>query len=69
MSGRPLVWVAVALLVTALAEPAAAQVLYGSIVGTVADPTGALVPKATVSITNTATGASRETTSDEAGRY
>ena len=33
-----------------------AQVLYGSVVGTVADQTGAVVPGATVTITNVQTG-------------
>ncbi|MBI5086220.1 MAG: TonB-dependent receptor [Acidobacteria bacterium] len=46
-----------------------AQVLYGSIIGTVEDPTGAIVPKAKVILTNKATGAARETEGDEAGRY
>ena len=45
------------------------QVFYGSIVGTVEDPTGAVVPRANISITNKQTGLSRETTSDDAGRY
>lgn len=57
------------MLLAALAAPASAQVLYGSIVGTVTDQTDAVVPKATVTITNKATGLSRETTTDEAGRY
>ena len=52
-----------------LPEPAAAQVLYGSLVGAVEDQTGALVPKAAVAITNKATGLTRKTVSDEAGRY
>ena len=34
-----------------LAIPAAAQVLYGTIVGTVEDATGAVVPNAKVTIT------------------
>ena len=49
--------------------PAEAQVFYGSIVGTVLDQSGAVVPKGTVTITNTATGQSRETTTDQEGRY
>lgn len=49
--------------------PASAQVLYGSIVGTVGDPTGAVIPGATVKVTNTATGLSRETTTDAQGRF
>ncbi|MEK7404396.1 MAG: TonB-dependent receptor [Acidobacteriota bacterium] len=52
-----------------LAQPAAAQVLYGSVVGTVTDPTGAVVPNVSVSITNKATGLTRDTTADDAGRY
>ncbi len=51
------------------AMPASAQVLYGSIVGTVEDPTGAVVPGATITLTNPATGASREIKADEQGRY
>ncbi len=51
------------------AMPSNGQVLYGSIVGTVEDPTGAVVPKATVTVTNKATGLSRETTADEGGRF
>ncbi len=49
--------------------PAHAQVLYGSIVGTVTDQSGAVVPKASVSITNKATGEARQTVTDDAGRY
>jgi hypothetical protein len=49
--------------------PVAAQVLYGSLVGTIEDQSGATVPNAKLSITNTQTGFSRETTSDEGGRY
>ena len=37
--------------------------------GTVTDPSGAVVPSATVSATNTETGAMRETVADGAGRY
>src|SRR5947208_607726 len=48
---------------------ASAQVLYGSIVGTVTDQTGAVVPQTTVRVTNTSTGLFRETTSDSAGYY
>jgi hypothetical protein len=69
VSKRGCGWAVAALLIAALAHPAAGQVLYGSVVGTVSDPTGAFVPKATVSITNKATGATRETLTDEAGRY
>jgi len=52
-----------------LAQRAEAQVLYGSVVGTVVDPSNAVVPRAAIIITNKATGLSRETTADDAGRY
>jgi hypothetical protein len=48
---------------------ASAQVLYGSIVGTLTDETGAVVPKATVTVTNTSTGLSRDVNTDDAGYY
>ncbi len=56
-------------LLAAITPPAAAQVLYGTLVGTVTDPTGAVVQGATVSITNTSTNQIRETTTDDTGRY
>jgi hypothetical protein len=56
-------------LLTCFSSEAAAQVLYGSVVGTVTDQSNGVVEGATVTITNTATGATREATSDEAGRY
>ncbi len=40
-----------------------------SITGTVSDPSGAVVPNATITITNAATGAVRTTVSDSQGRY
>ena len=46
-----------------------AQVLYGSVVGTVTDQTGAVVPKASLAITNVNTGQTREGTTDDAGYY
>jgi hypothetical protein len=59
-----LVW----LLVVAV-HPAHAQVLYGSVVGTVTDQSQALIPGATVTLTSRDTGTSREATSDQGGRY
>ncbi|MCL4782072.1 MAG: carboxypeptidase regulatory-like domain-containing protein [Bryobacterales bacterium] len=46
-----------------------AQVLYGSVVGTVVDPSNAVVPGAEISITSKTTGATRETRTDTGGRY
>ncbi|HEY1496084.1 MAG TPA: carboxypeptidase-like regulatory domain-containing protein, partial [Candidatus Solibacter sp.] len=40
-----------------------------SLSGTVSDPTGAVIPKATVTVTHTQTGAKRSDTSDAQGRY
>ncbi len=48
---------------------ASAQVLYGSIVGTVTDQTNAVVPKAVVTARNASTGLSLQATADEAGYY
>ena len=48
---------------------ASAQVLYGSIVGTLTDATGAVIPRATVTVTNTSTGLSRQASPDTAGYY
>jgi outer membrane receptor protein involved in Fe transport len=55
--------------VVLLSHPSHAQVFYGSVVGTVQDPSGAAVPRADVTITNTATGQSRRTETNELGRY
>jgi Carboxypeptidase regulatory-like domain/TonB dependent receptor len=45
------------------------QVLYGSIVGTITDQTGAVVPQADVKAINPQTGEIREVRADAAGRY
>jgi len=61
---------AIALMVMGHAtRPASAQVLYGSIVGTLTDQTGAVVPGAAVTVTNASTGLSRQATTDNAGYY
>ncbi len=52
-----------------LAERAPAQLLYGSVVGSIEDASGALIPDAQVVITNKATGFTRTVTADSAGRY
>ncbi len=61
---------AVGLMALSYTAPSAfAQVLYGSLVGTVSDPTGALIPNATITITNKATGQTKDATTDAAGNY
>ncbi len=46
-----------------------AQVLYGSVVGLVEDPSGAAVPNVQITLTNKATGHVYNEVSDGAGRY
>jgi len=72
VTGMRSLFAAPALLLFSLALPAseaAAQVLYGSIVGTVRDASEAAVPKAAVRITNTATNQSRDTVTNASGEY
>lgn len=60
----------IALAVSAVFPAASyAQVLYGSLVGTVTDPSGAAVPSATVTATNKQTGQVRTTETNSAGGY
>jgi Carboxypeptidase regulatory-like domain/TonB-dependent Receptor Plug Domain len=57
------------LLMLSSAGPARAQVLFGSIVGSVTDPSGAAVPAATVTVTQLETNESRESKTNEAGGF
>ena len=45
------------------------QVLYGSLVGTVTDPSGAVIPNADITVTDIGTGQIRQDKSDSSGRY
>ena len=51
------------------ATPARAQVLYGSITGTVTDQTGAVIPNVPTVLTNQGTAEERTTTTDSHGQY
>jgi hypothetical protein len=51
------------------ATSAHAQVLYGSLTGTVTDSAGAVIPNAAVTVTNQGTGEVRATKSDAQGNY
>ncbi len=51
------------------ALPAHSQVLYGSLVGDITDPTGSAIPGAQITITNRENGLVRETSTDASGRY
>ncbi|HEY7679439.1 MAG TPA: TonB-dependent receptor [Terriglobia bacterium] len=53
----------------ALAGTAAAQATTANLNGRATDPTGAVIPGAQISVRNTATGATRSTSSDESGEY
>lgn len=52
-----------------LAAPASGQIPTGSILGTVKDAQGAIVPGATVTATNTGTSAARTAVTDAGGQY
>ena len=59
----------IAIVSLTFALPAHAQVLYGSIVGQVADSSNAIVPGANVRLTNNETGQTRVATTNAAGEY
>ena len=61
---------ALLILVTGLIQsPIYSQILYGSLIGTVSDQSGAVVPGAVVSVVDTQTGQKRQETSDSGGRF
>ncbi len=66
---RSLLVLTLSLIISSWTGTAFAQVLYGSIVGEVTDPSGAVVPNATITITDQATGQSRSDVSDSGGRF
>ena len=55
--------------VAASLQPLEAQVLYGTLVGTVVDSSKAAVPEAAVRLANPETGLTRETSTDIDGRF
>jgi hypothetical protein len=57
------------LLAAVVCRPAYSQTLYGSIVGTVLDQSGASVPNVSITVTNTGTNQTIETKTDEGGRF
>lgn len=56
-------------LVGAEIPSASAQVLYGTVLGTIEDQSGAVVPGAAVTLTNKSTGLTLNSTSDSQGRF
>lgn len=69
--GRLTVFCALAVFGLALSIPSMsnAQVLYGALLGRVADSAEAILPGAKVTVTNQATAQSRETVTDESGAF
>src|ERR1700757_2028747 len=64
------VWTVLQLTILAiLCAYTSAQIDRGAIVGKVADTSGALIPRATVVVTNKDTGVSATTSSNDAGEY
>src|SRR5262245_41035493 len=53
----------------AISPAADAQVLYGTITGTVNDSTGGALPGTTVQVVNVGTGVTKQTVSDERGTF
>ncbi len=64
---RALGWVA--LLGCLMGSAVQAQTLYGSLTGTITDPTGAGIPNAKIEALNTATGIVKATVSDDRGAF
>ena len=60
-----LVWTLILLL---LAIAGNAQSIFGTIVGTVSDPSGAVVPGVRIRVTNAATNEQRSFVTDQSGR-
>jgi len=69
MKFRIFATLAIALLILASGAAVWSQTVQGVITGTVTDPTGAVVPGATVTITNAATNISQSTTTGSDGSY
>ena len=66
---KKLHWMILAIITLCGPSNAAAQALYGSLVGSVVDPAGATVPGASVRVMHTGTNQSRSMETNEAGGY
>ena len=69
LSGRASLRFAFLILLTGFAATLQAQSTFGTILGTVKDVTGAVVPGATITLTNKGTTAQRTATSDGSGEF
>src|ERR1700741_5211724 len=52
-----------------LAPKASGQAAYGTVIGTVTDPTGEAVPNGKVTVTNTGQGVTQTTTTNDSGYF
>jgi len=68
-SVRQLVAAILVLLCITNARVGAAQAVRGAVLGTVTDKTGAVLPGATINVTNTGTSVIQATVADSQGRY
>ena len=66
---RSLLVVCVAMISLVVSGCAAAQAVRATVLGTVSDPTGGVLPGASVNVTNTETGVVQSTVADSQGRY
>ncbi len=66
---RPFAFAIAAVIALIASISAPAQVLYGSLIGNVTDPNGALVPGAAVTATDQGTGIVKSTVTDPTGAY
>jgi Carboxypeptidase regulatory-like domain/TonB-dependent Receptor Plug Domain len=64
-----LIFAALTVVILVLAIPLSAQTFRGTILGTVTDPNGAVIPDATVTAKNVGTGIERTAATDSAGNY
>jgi hypothetical protein len=69
VSRRHFLLAVLSIIASSISGTGQAQVLYGSIVGNVTDPSGAAVPGAAVKITQIATNETREAVTNEVGLY
>src|SRR5215210_4444231 len=70
MSRYPVRWLSAIALILGLSAPSAiGQSTFATITGTVTDPAGAAVPKATIEVTQAGTGYRFDTTSNEEGQF
>lgn len=69
ISGPVLLLIAMGLLMFKSIHMAQAQAIYGSVYGTITDSSGAVIPNATITVTDESKGTSVQVTSNQSGEY